>query len=245
MTAQILSQLRAAVGPQGLVSTQDELRTYENDALTNFRVMPEAVVLPTSTEQVQEVLRICHREKIPFVARGSGTGLSGGALPVTGGIVISMARMKRILEVDYENQRVVVDPRPGVAGFLSAEIVNRSAADGYTWMMLTSQLMVATAVYPDVKFNLEKDFSSLSLIGTVSFVLVTNNDLPVKSLKDLLDYAKARPGRLSYGSVGHGTSFHLGMEQLKKLSGTTTMSLPCRTMSGARPFWISFTLSGI
>ena len=73
-------------------------------------VMPLAVVLPTSTEQVQAVIRVCHRERIPFVARGSGTGLSGGALPVNNGIVISLARMNRILEVDLANHRIVVEP---------------------------------------------------------------------------------------------------------------------------------------
>lgn len=126
MTPEILSQLRAAVGPQGFVSTPDEMRTYENDALTNFRVMPEAVVLPASTEQVQAVLRICHKERIPFVARGSGTGLSGGALPVTGGIVVSLARMKRILEVDFENQRMVVEP-----GVINLDVTARVASRGY------------------------------------------------------------------------------------------------------------------
>ncbi len=126
MTAQILSQLSAILGPQGLVSSPDELRTYESDALTNFRVMPQAVALPTSTAQVQAILRICHRERIPFVARGSGTGLSGGALPVAGGIVISLARMKRILEVDLENQRVVVEP-----GVINLDVTGRVASRGY------------------------------------------------------------------------------------------------------------------
>ena len=102
------------------------------------------------------------------------------------------------------NQRVVVDPRPGVAGFLSAEIVNRSAADGYTWMMLTSQLMVATAVYPNLKFNLDKDFDSASLIGTVPFVLAVSNELPVKTVRELIDLAKKSP--LKYGSAGTGST---------------------------------------
>src|SRR6185312_4765331 len=92
-----LDELRSVLGPDGLISTSEEVRTYECDGLTNFRVKPVAVVLPTSTEQVQAVLRICHRERIPFVARGSGTGLSGGALPVSGGIVISLAKMNHIL----------------------------------------------------------------------------------------------------------------------------------------------------
>src|SRR5579864_5680942 len=107
MEARLFEELRAIVGEDGLISEAAELRTYECDGLTNFKVIPSAVVLPTSTEQVQGVLQLCHRERIPFVARGAGTGLSGGALPVDLGIVISLARMNRILEVDLANQRVV------------------------------------------------------------------------------------------------------------------------------------------
>src|SRR5258706_3413806 len=121
-----LEELRDILGPDGLISTSEEVRTYECDGLTNFRVKPIAVVLPTSTEQVQGVLRICHRELIPFVTRGSCTGLSGGALPVTGGIVISLARMNRILEVDLANQRVVVEP-----GVINLNVTARVAPDGY------------------------------------------------------------------------------------------------------------------
>ena len=121
-----LDEFRAILGPQGLVSSPGELRTYDCDALTNFRATPLAVALPTSTEQVQAVLRICHRERIPFVARGSGTGLSGGALPVANGIVISLARMNRILEVDLPNGRVVVEP-----GVINLDVTGRVASAGY------------------------------------------------------------------------------------------------------------------
>jgi len=110
MNARILDELRAIVDGRGLISSPEELHTYECDGLTNFRVMPRAVLLPTSTEQVQKIVRVCHRERIPFVARGSGTGLSGGALPVENGIVISLARMNRILEVDFPSARAVVEP---------------------------------------------------------------------------------------------------------------------------------------
>jgi glycolate oxidase len=110
MTAPILNELRAIVSDHGLISSPEELHTYECDGLTNFRVMPAAVLLPANTEQVQSIVRLCHREKIPFVARGSGTGLSGGALPVENGIVISLARMNRILEIDFPNARAVVEP---------------------------------------------------------------------------------------------------------------------------------------
>jgi glycolate dehydrogenase FAD-linked subunit len=110
MDASIFNEFRAIVGEHGLISSAEELHTYECDGLTNFRVLPRAVLLPTSTEQVQAIVRVCHREKIPFVARGSGTGLSGGALPVENGIVLCLARMNRILEVDIPTARVVVEP---------------------------------------------------------------------------------------------------------------------------------------
>src|SRR5258708_19453851 len=110
MDPRAVDAFRSILGEGGLITQPEELRTYECDGLTNFRVMPGAVLLPSSPEQVQGVVRICHRERIPFVARGAGTGLSGGALPVANGIVISLARLNHILEVDIPNARVVVDP---------------------------------------------------------------------------------------------------------------------------------------
>jgi glycolate oxidase len=126
VVARILGQFREIVGEDGLISQPEQLHTYECDGLTNFRVLPAAVLLPTSTEQVQAILRLCHREKIPFVARGSGTGLSGGALPVAGGVVISLARMNRILEVDIPNARVVVEP-----GVINLSVTGAVAPNGY------------------------------------------------------------------------------------------------------------------
>ena len=93
-----------------------------------------------------------------------------GSAAGSGPDIISRVMADRLYKV--WNQRIVVDPRPGVAGILSADIVNRSTPDGYTWMMLTSQLLVATQVYSNHKVNLAKDFASISLIGTVPFVLV-------------------------------------------------------------------------
>src|SRR5581483_10586685 len=122
----ILKQFRAIVGDRGVISSPEELHTYECDGLTNFRVMPLAVVLPTSTEEVQGIVRICYRERIPFVSRGSGTGLSGGALPVENGIVISLARMNRILEVDLPNARVVVQQ-----GVINLDVTGRIMSEDY------------------------------------------------------------------------------------------------------------------
>jgi glycolate oxidase len=124
--ARILQEFRAIVGPSGLICSPEELHTYECDGLTNFRVMPQAVLLPAETSQVQAIVRACHRERIPFVARGSGTGLSGGALPVDNGIVISLARMNHILEVDLPNARVVVEP-----GVINLDVTGRVQAQGY------------------------------------------------------------------------------------------------------------------
>lgn len=125
MDKRILQEFRSIVG-DGLITSQEQLKTYECDGLTNFRVMPQAVLLPRSTEQVQQIVKICHREHIPFVARGSGTGLSGGALPVENGVVISVARMNRILEVDLQNARVVVEP-----GVINLQVTERVAPHGF------------------------------------------------------------------------------------------------------------------
>lgn len=126
MDARIFQELRATVGDRGLITSPEELRTYECDGLTAFRAVPRAVLLPSSTEQVQAIVRVCHRERIPFVARGAGTGLSGGALPVENGVVISLARMNRILEVDLPNARVVVEP-----GVINLDVTGRVQAQEY------------------------------------------------------------------------------------------------------------------
>ena len=139
LATRLLGELRAIVGERGLLCASEDLRTYECDGLTNFRVMPSAVLLPTSTEEVQGIVRLCHRERIPFVARGAGTGLSGGALPVADGIVISLARMNRILEVDLPNARVVVEP-----GVINLDVTGRVAPRGYFYAPDPSSQSVCT-----------------------------------------------------------------------------------------------------
>ncbi len=122
----IFEELRAIVGARGLITSTEELHTYECDALTNFRALPRAVLLPDSTEQVQAIVRVCYRERIPFVARGAGTGLSGGALPVKNGVVISLTRMNRILEVDLPNARVIAEP-----GVINLDVTGRVQPQEY------------------------------------------------------------------------------------------------------------------
>jgi glycolate oxidase len=109
----LVADLERAVGADAVVSEPAQVRTYECDGLTGHRATPQAVVLPRTTAGVQAAVRVCHERGIPFVARGAGTGLSGGAVPVAEGIVIGLARMNAILEVDVPNRRVRV--QPGVA----------------------------------------------------------------------------------------------------------------------------------
>jgi glycolate oxidase len=103
-------ELESILGPGAVLSDPDELMVYESDGLTLFRALADFVVFPTSAQHVSAIVKLANRENLPFVARGAGTGLSGGCLPTEGGIVLSMMRMNRVLEVDYENQLAVVEP---------------------------------------------------------------------------------------------------------------------------------------
>jgi tripartite-type tricarboxylate transporter receptor subunit TctC len=129
-----------------------------------------------------------------------------GSAAGSGPDIISRVMADRLYGV--WGQRIVVDPRPGVAGLLSADIVTRSATDGYTWMMMTSQLFVATVVYSNHKVDLARDFASISLIGTVPYVLVVNPAV-AKTTAELIESAKKAPGMLRYGSAGAGGGEHL------------------------------------
>jgi len=131
------------------------------------------------------------------------------------------------------NQRVVVDSRPGVAGVISAELALRANPDGYTWMMLTSQLFVATSVFQDLKFNLDKDFVSIALIGTVPFVQMVNPAVPAKSIAELIALAKKQPGKLRYGSAGTGASEHLSGVLFNRLTGTEMLHVPYKGVAQA------------
>jgi len=147
-----------------------------------------------------------------------------GSAAGSGPDIISRLLAERLY--DTWKQRVVVDARPGAAGAISADLTLQAAPDGYTWMMLTSQLFVASQVLADIKFDLARDFQSLSLIGTTPFVLLANNQLPAKSLKELIDLAKKSPGKIRYGSAGTGASEHLSGVLLTHLTGTNMLHVP-------------------
>src|SRR6476661_1217153 len=107
---QLVSHLQSICGHEHVLTHPHELATYRSDGLAHYRQVPVAAVLPGSADEVQRVVRACYEAEVPWVARGSGTGLSGGALPIAEGVLIVLARLRRILSVSLEDSRVVVEP---------------------------------------------------------------------------------------------------------------------------------------
>ena len=103
-------ELRRIVPDNAILVEEEDLRPYECDGLSAYRELPLVVVLPETIAQVQEIMRLCHRLKVPVVARGAGTGLSGGALPLTNGVLLSLAKFNRILNIDPVNRTAHVQP---------------------------------------------------------------------------------------------------------------------------------------
>jgi len=136
LPGELVARLAAATE---VIREPEQLRTYECDGLTGRRVIPALVALPGSAAEVQAVVRACHEACVPFVARGAGTGLSGGALPVADGIVISLARMDRILSVDLDAGEIVVEP-----GVANLDVTRAVAADGFYYAPDPSSQQVCT-----------------------------------------------------------------------------------------------------
>lgn len=123
---EILAGLAALVPAEALITAEDELRPYESDALTAFRKMPLAVVLPSTTEEVAAVLKFCSQAGVPVVPRGAGTSLVGGSTPQEDAVVIGVAKMSRILDIDYANRTARVQ-----AGVTNLAITGAVQADGF------------------------------------------------------------------------------------------------------------------
>jgi glycolate oxidase len=104
----IVARLQEVLGKAGVIHEEAETRAYECDALTAYKCPPLAVVLPSSTEEVAAVMKVCHAEGVPVVPRGSGTSLAGGALPTADSVILGVARLNRVLEIDYDNRFIRV-----------------------------------------------------------------------------------------------------------------------------------------
>ncbi len=122
----IINLSKIISGPNSLLYKEADLLAYDCDGFTIERHLPRAVVFPKDTEEVSKIVRYCCQNNLPFLARGAGTGLSGGAIPLNNEVIISLVRMKRLLEVDLENRRAVVEP-----GFVNIQLTNSISDRGY------------------------------------------------------------------------------------------------------------------
>src|SRR5687767_13093245 len=122
----VVAELIGELGPDRVITDRQRRRTYECDGLAAYRVVPGVVVLAQSPDDVAATVRTCARHGVPFVARGSGTGLSGGALPHAEGVLVVLSQMRTIREADVDNQRAVVDP-----GVINLQLTAATSPDGY------------------------------------------------------------------------------------------------------------------
>jgi glycolate oxidase len=135
----IVAGLSALLPPEGLIVSEDERRAFETDALTAYRYMPLAVALPRTTEEVAAVLRYCHEQGVPVVARGAGTSLSGGAIPQPDAIVLGLSKLNRILDVNFANRTARVQ-----AGVTNLSITEAVSAEGFFYAPDPSSQLACT-----------------------------------------------------------------------------------------------------
>ncbi|MFM7570765.1 MAG: Bug family tripartite tricarboxylate transporter substrate binding protein [Betaproteobacteria bacterium] len=133
-------------------------------------------------------------------------------------------------------QPIIVDNRPGAGGNIGADFVAKSAPDGYTLVMGTvGTHAINGGLYAKMPYDMVRDFSPVSLVASAPNLLVVNNNLPVKTVSDLISYMKANPDKLSFGSPGVGTSVHVSGELFKTMTGTTMTHVPYKGRQFAIP----------
>ncbi|HKA42481.1 MAG TPA: tripartite tricarboxylate transporter substrate binding protein [Burkholderiales bacterium] len=137
-----------------------------------------------------------------------------------------MARIVAQQFTDSMKQQVVVDNRSGASGIVGTEIVAKAPADGYTILMMSLTFAVNPSLYRSLPYRTDKDFAPVTLVASAPLMLVVHPSVPAKSLKDLVAYAKANPGKLNFGSGGQGTTPHLAGEMLKMMAGIELTHIP-------------------
>jgi glycolate oxidase len=142
-----LNLLTSLLPPERLLSQPEQLAAYESDGLTAFRSRPLAVAIPETADEVVKLVRFCHEQRLPFVARGSGTSLSGGSLPVAGGVVIALNRLNRILRLDPALRLAIVEP-----GVVNAQVSAAAAPHGLHYSPDPSSQSICT-IGGNVAFN--------------------------------------------------------------------------------------------
>src|SRR5688500_13009869 len=124
-------------------------------------------------------------------------------------------------------QQVVVDPRSGASGLIGAELVARAAPDGYTLWMATMTQLISTTLHN--RYRLAQEFAPVGMVATTPYVIAASASLPVQSIAELVDYAKARPRQLLYGSAGEGSTPHLCMEIFRRMAGIELVHVPYKS----------------
>ena len=127
---------------------------------------------------------------------------------------------------DKWGQPVIIDNRPGAGGNLGSEVAAKQPADGCTIFFGAVANAISNSYYSNLNYDYLKDFTPITLVATTPLVLVANNNVPVKTVKELIDYAKTNPGKLNFGSGGPGTSNHLAGEMFKSATGTELIHIP-------------------
>jgi len=130
-------------------------------------------------------------------------------------------------------QPFVVENRAGAGGTLAAGIAAHAAPDGYTLFVATVAHTMATSLYKQLSYDFEKDFVPITVLASVPNILVVNPSVPAKSVRELIDYARANPGKLSYGSAGNGSTEHLSAELFKSMTGADMVHIPYKGSSPA------------
>ncbi|MCH7487474.1 MAG: FAD-binding protein, partial [Proteobacteria bacterium] len=186
--ADIIQSMREIVPGEGVIDDEDELRVYECDGLSAYRQLPLIVVLPETTAQVSEILKLCRDQGIKIVPRGAGTSLSGGALPLADAITIGLGKFNRIIEIDYDNRCVVAQP-----GVTNLGITDAVSASGFYYAPDPSSQIACT-----IGGNVAENAGG---VHCLKYGLTTNNLLGLEMV--LLDGDVIRLGGKHLDSGGY------------------------------------------
>ncbi len=223
--ARVVSRLSQILPRDAVISTPEETRAYECDGLTAYTCPPLCVVLPSTTEEVSEVLKICHAESVPVVPRGSGTSLAGGALPTADSVVLGVAKMNDVLDVDYDNRTIKVQ-----TGRTNLSVTGAVEDDGFFYAPDPSS-QLACAIAGNIAMN-------SGGAHCLKYGVTTNNLLGVKMvLMDgtVVDIGGAHMDAAQYDWLGVicGSEGQLGI-----VTEATLRILP--KPEGARPILIGY-----
>ncbi len=225
---EIVAQLKRIAGDEAVIADADGRRAFETDGLTAYRAMPLAVVLPTTTEEVADVLRYCHQNKLKVVARGAGTSLCGGALPLEDAIVVGVSRMNKVLELDYNNRIARVET--GITNLAISKVVEE---EGFFYAPDPSSQLACT-----LAGNLAMNSGGAHCL---KYGVTTNNVLGMKVV--LMDGEILELGGAALDAEGYDLlGLMIGSEGQFGIVTEATVRI-IKAAEGARPMLIGFSSS--